>query len=364
MSSINFVALDFETATSNRASACEVGLTFVEDGQIVKSESWFIKPDENRFDAVNTSIHGITPEMTSTAPSFAEQWGKLSEYLKGKTVVAHYAPFDMGVIRDECERCNLQYPEFRFLCSCALSRFVVPGMYSYGLEPICHHFGIDTENHHRGEVDTIMTAKLVLALCKEAQVDSIEELLEKYRYRFGNFDGVSYKPFQRIPDYSKKANLDQFAKEYIANVNDFDDENEFYDKEVVFTGTMYRPRQDMMRMVMDIGGRTKDSVTKTTDYLVVGQQDFRIVGEDGMSSKQKKAMQMIEKGASLIILSESEFLEMLGDHAMPIRPKRKQIDPAMLTEEESAILYRYWIFGDESVLDTPIYKSMIERGLV
>lgn len=364
MSNINFVALDFETATSNRASACEVGLTYVEDGQIVKSDSWFIKPEENRFDGMNISIHGITPEMTENAPSFADQWGKLSERLKGKTVVAHYAPFDMGVIRDECERCNLPYPEFRFICSCALSRFVVPGMYSYGLEPICHHFGIDTENHHRGEVDTIMTAKLVLALCEKSGVESIDEIVEKYRYRFGFFDGVEYRPFKRIPDYSKKKDLEKFAKEYEADENSFDDENQFFDKEVVFTGKMYLQRQYLMQMVMDIGGRTKDSVTKTTDYLVVGQQDFRVVGQDGMSSKQKKAMQMIEKGASLIILSESEFLEMLGDHAMPIRPKRKQIDPAMLTEEESAILYRYWIFGDESVLDTPIYKSMIERGLV
>ena len=66
-----------------------------------------------------------------------------------------------------------------------------------------------------------------------------------------------------------------------------------------------------MRMVLDIGGRTKDTVTRSTDYLVVGQQDFRIVGQDGMSGKQKKAMQMIEKGASLVILSEAEFMEMI-----------------------------------------------------
>lgn len=314
MSNINFVALDFETATSNRASACEVGLTYVEDGQIVKSDSWFIKPEENRFDGMNISIHGITPEMTANAPSFSDQWERLSGSLKGKTVVAHYSPFDMGVIRGECERCKLPYPDFRFICSCALSRFVVPGMYSYGLEPICNYFGIDIDNHHRGEADTIMTAKLVLALCKEAQVDSIDELVEKYNYCFGCFDNGCYTPFNHMRDYSSKTKLNKFVSEYEADESGFDNENPFFDKEVVFTGKMFLQRQELMRMVLDIGGRTKDSVTKTTDFLVVGQQDFRVVGQDGMSSKQKKAMQMIEKGAQLSILTEADFFEMMGDN--------------------------------------------------
>lgn len=34
MSDLTFIALDFETATSQRASVCEVGLAFVENGEI------------------------------------------------------------------------------------------------------------------------------------------------------------------------------------------------------------------------------------------------------------------------------------------------------------------------------------------
>lgn len=309
---INFVALDFETATSSRASACEVGLTFVESGEIKLSDSWLIQPPLNIFDDMNISVHGINPSDTANAPSFAEQWDKLSSCLDGKTVVAHYAPFDMGVIREECQSNRLPYPKFRFVCSCALSRFVVPGLYSYSLEPLCHHFGIETDIYHRAYDDSKMAAELMLALCEKAKVDSIEELLEKYSYRYGSFETDLYKPFHRIRDYSNKPNLDQFAKEYQADEAGFDDENPFYDKEVVFTGKMYRPRQDMMRMVMDIGGRTKDNLTKTTDFLVVGQQDFRIVGEDGMSGKQEKAIKMIEKGAPLQVLSEAEFMMMIG----------------------------------------------------
>lgn len=310
MSNINFVALDFETATSIRSSACEVGLTFVEGGEIVRSESWLIKPPGNNYDPANISIHGITPSMTAKAPTFAEQWSRLASSVKGKTVVAHYAPFDMGVIREECQSNALPYPDFRFACSCALSRFVVPGLPSYGLEPMCFYFGINTEGHHRAEADTVMTAKLMLALCDKAEVNSLDDLVEKHRYRFGSFDGETYTHFVR--KYSHRSNLEQFAREYEADEEGFDDENPFYDKEVVFTGTMAVPRQELMRMVLDIGGRTKDSLTKTADFLVVGQQDYRVVGEEGMSAKQKKALQMIEKGASLTVLSENEFMQMIS----------------------------------------------------
>ena len=51
-----------------------------------------------------------------------------------------------------------------------------------------------------------------------------------------------------------------------------------------------------------------DSVTKATNVLVVGQQDYRVVGSDGMSGKQKKAITLIQKGQDLEIMSEKEFL--------------------------------------------------------
>lgn len=311
MSGITFIALDFETATSQRASACEVGLAFVKDGNVGASPSYLIQPPGNRFDGANIAVHGITPDMTEFSPHFEDIWPPIAETLHEETIVAHYAPFDMGVIREECERCGLRYPQFRFVCSCALAKFVLPGFYSYGLEPLCQHFGITTEGHHRAGTDAMMTAQLMLRLCEVAEVDSIDELVKKNRYQYGAFLLGSYLPFFRMRDRSGKTNLDQFCKEYEGDPSGYDEENPFYNKEVVFTGTMNRPRQEMMRMVMDIGGRTKDSLTRSTDFLVVGQHDFRIVGEEGMSGKQKKAMEMIAKGSPLQVLSEAEFLMMI-----------------------------------------------------
>ena len=310
--SLTFIALDFETATSERASACEVGLAFVKDGKVDASSSYLIQPPGNIYDSANTAIHGITHDMTEYSPRFSDSWSALDGELRGETVVAHYAPFDMGVIREECKRYGLPLPEFRFVCSCALARYVLPGFYSYGLEPLCNHFGIATEGHHRAGSDALMTAKLLLRLCEVAEVDSIDALVEKYHYRYGSFEGGNYTPFNHQRDRSNEFTPDKFAKEYLADASSFDEENPFYNKEMVFTGTMARPRHDLMQMVMDIGGHTKDNLTRSTDFLGVGEQDFRIVGESVMSGKQKKAMEMIAKGATLQVLSEAEFMIMIN----------------------------------------------------
>ncbi len=352
MSNIYFAALDFETATSSRASACEVGMAAVADGEILEAVSSLIRPIGNLYDSSNTYVHGIGPADTDTAHGFDEVWPIFAKALQGKIVVAHYAPFDMGVIREECDRCGIPYPEFRFVCSCALAKFVMPGFYSYGLEPLCEYFGIATEGHHRAEADALMTAKLMLRLCEVAEVDSIEALVEKYHYRFGSFDGKTYQPFNRLRERCSRDNLNQFAKEYEADEDGFDEESPFFDKEVVFTGTMNMPRQELMRMVMDIGGRTKDSLTKTADFLVVGQQDYRVVGEEGMSAKQKKAMQMIEKGASLTVLSENDFMKMISGGY-----RFGKIDFLDLPEEEVQRLAK--LYPDFTVLDFEKMKGIL-----
>lgn len=70
-------------------------------------------------------------------------------------------------------------------------------------------------------------------------------------------------------------------------------------------------RAEAQQIIANIGGILGNSVTKETDFLIVGQQDYRVVGEEGMSSKQKKAINLIEKGYALEILPEDNFLKNL-----------------------------------------------------
>ena len=77
-SDYDWVAIDFETATGRRASACAVGLVYVRDGRIAGTESFLIQPPGNAYSGFNISIHGIDPSMTGDSPTFAELWPILS----------------------------------------------------------------------------------------------------------------------------------------------------------------------------------------------------------------------------------------------------------------------------------------------
>ncbi|MBQ6083304.1 MAG: hypothetical protein IJK92_03015 [Bacteroidales bacterium] len=306
---MDFTVIDFETATSERASACEVGVCVVENGTITKTQSWLIQPPGNNYDYANIMVHGITPQMTADAADFPTVWNEVSGLLSGKDVIAHYSPFDMGVIRDECDLHGLQYPQFRFMCSCSLSKFIRPGLPSYSLESLCRFFGINSDGHHRAAADCEMTAKLFLNLVALSDCTDFDSICKKYSYQMGSFSNDDYIPFKRTFRHEKS--VDAFLKNYEPDTDMFDDTNPFFHKSVVFTGKMYKNRVDLLKMVADVGGIPADNITKTTDFLVVGQQDYRFVGEDGMSGKQKKAIKLIEEGQPLTILSESEFMEMI-----------------------------------------------------
>ena len=67
---MDFIAIDFETANSNRHSACEIGIVKVENFIITDKKSFLIKPKENYFDWMNTEIHGINEETVENEPEF------------------------------------------------------------------------------------------------------------------------------------------------------------------------------------------------------------------------------------------------------------------------------------------------------
>ena len=61
----------------------------------------------------------------------------------------------------------------------------------------------------------------------------------------------------------------------------------------------------------NLGGIPSDSVTKNTNILVLGNNDYCSSIKDGKSNKQKKAEELILKGHDLIVISEKSFYDML-----------------------------------------------------
>ena len=74
----DYIAIDFETANEQRASACALGIAVGEGGRVVHSRAWLIRPPEMRFVPFNIGIHGISPKDVGDAPEFIEAWAAVS----------------------------------------------------------------------------------------------------------------------------------------------------------------------------------------------------------------------------------------------------------------------------------------------
>ena len=91
-----------------------------------------------------------------------------------------------------------------------------------------------------------------------------------------------------------------------------DPNHPFYQKKLVFTGTLKIPRIQAAQMAVDRGAVLSGSVSKKTDYLIVGEQDPVLVGEPIISSKEKRAIELNDSGEACIhIIREEEFLRLL-----------------------------------------------------
>ena len=74
---INFIAIDFKTATSERASICKVGIYVVRNGEIAETHSWLVHPEDNRYQYWNIKVHGIRSQDTENVPDFRQIWEEI-----------------------------------------------------------------------------------------------------------------------------------------------------------------------------------------------------------------------------------------------------------------------------------------------
>ena len=303
---MDFITIDFETANSERCSHCEIGLTFVENNVIKDSKSWLIQPPGNCYDFFNTEIHGICEQDTENEPEFDVIWKEVRPLVENHFLIAHNAGFDMSVLRKTLDLYNIPYPSFRYACSYIFSKQTWPGRPSYNLASLCAENKI-TFKHHRAESDSIATAKLSLLAFEKMGVQTEDDFVPLLKTKIGDiFDG-GYKPCRTYHPSTSRHKFDY--RTIVADPSKADEDNMFFGKTVVFTGTLSSmKRADAQQIIADIGGVNSNSVSKKTDFLIVGQQDYRIVGDDGMSGKQEKAIELVNCGCPLEILSEEDFL--------------------------------------------------------
>jgi DNA polymerase III subunit epsilon len=285
-----FLALDVETANADMDSICQIGMVEFQDNKLVNQWSSLVDP-EDYFDPFNISIHGITSEMVVGSPFFPEIHNALGEMRKtsGDIIVVTHMPFDQIALRRASQKYRLEEISWRWLDSARVVRrqwekFRHSG---YGLQNVTTELGIVYKPHDA--LEDARAAGEVLVKAMEQSGLSLEEWLEKAykRTSSGSSGNVTY---------TREGNPNGL----------------FYGETIVFTGALSLPRKEAANLAALAGCNVGDGVTKDTTLLVVGiQNKDRLAGYD-KSSKHRKAEQLIANGQNIRIITENDFLYMVG----------------------------------------------------
>ena len=163
----SFAAIDFETANHYPSSICSVGVVVVRNGQIADKFYSLIHPEPEWYSYWNTQIHGITSADTECAKVFPHVWTEIEPKIAGLPLVAHNSPFDESCLRAVFRVYQMDYPDYKFYCTCRASRRMFgKSLPNHQLHTVATRCGFDLANHHHALADAEACAAIALRVFK------------------------------------------------------------------------------------------------------------------------------------------------------------------------------------------------------
>ena len=177
---MKIASIDFETANHSAVSMCAASVAIFQDGELVESPYWLVKPPKGHgffLPDWTEDIHGLSWFDVHDAPEFSTIATELLERLtKADIVVAHNAPFDMRVLKQTLGHFNLPSPDFQYLCTCRLAKRVWPELTNHQLNTVAAHIGHEFRHHH-AQSDAEAAGIALLAMMRHLKTSSLQELI-------------------------------------------------------------------------------------------------------------------------------------------------------------------------------------------
>ena len=213
-------------------------------------------------------------------------------------IVGHNVNFDVNFLYDAF-RDFLQIPLSNdFVDTLRFSRKMFPSLPHHRLQDMVSYFGINSPGEHRSLFDCESTLACYLYLLDAAaESGDIEAYLKSL-----------YKPKTHRPGRSFD------LRTIISESAEADPDHPLFGKHCVFTGALEKmKRSQAAQIVANIGGICDNGVTKSTNYLILGNNDYCTTIKDGKSAKQKKAEQYKLDGYDIEIIPEEVFYALVLD---------------------------------------------------
>ncbi len=158
-----FAVIDVET-TGSRARGedriTEIAIVLVHGGRRETIYDQLVNPGRP-IPPMVTSVTGITNTMVASAPRFEDVADEVLGLLSGRIFVAHNARFDWTFLDQEMRRARGLALSGPRLCTVRLSRRLLFGIGSCGLDNLSMYFGFEYRARHRAGGDAEVTALLL-----------------------------------------------------------------------------------------------------------------------------------------------------------------------------------------------------------
>jgi DNA polymerase-3 subunit epsilon len=276
----DFLAVDVETASSSRASICQIGIAGFRDGTEALTIEKLINP-RCAFDRANTAVHGINAAFVRSAPCFADEHPSLAELLSGRVAIAH-SMFDQVALGEACAAHSVAGFDCRWIDTLAVSREVWPHFPSHKLDALADMFGIEFK-HHNALEDARTAGQIFLRAMAETET-TVEQWLAPHR------------PVLAAKKLAREATGSGPLSGHC----------------ITLTGDFSVSKEDLADLIAGAGGAVGGGVTKHTTMLVVGYRDPLAYSGLPKSGKQMKAEALAAAGQSITFVDELRLRELAG----------------------------------------------------
>lgn len=290
-----YILIDIETTglSTDWDEIIEIAALKIKDNKVLDRFSSLVKP-ENEIDDFIMELTGITNAELEKADAINVVLPKFKEFILSSVLVGHNVNFDINFLYDSFLK-NMNYEmKNDYIDTLRIARKVLPELKHHRLDDLLVHYALPERNLHRALGDCEKT----YLIYKYLQNDAISKFsnISSFVASFKHHSHRSYEDLSKIK----------------ATTEVFDESHPLYKKVCVFTGTLEKmTRKEAAQIVANAGGINGNSVTKETNFLILGNNDYRKSIKDGKSNKQKKAEQLILKGQDLLILPENEFYRII-----------------------------------------------------
>lgn len=257
----------------------EIGIARVRNNIVVETYSQLIKPIQE-INGFITSFTGITNDMVKNMPVILDVKDSVLEFIGDDIILGHNTAFDLAFLNF---RFNTKISN-QYMDTLQFARKVFPNLKNHKLTTLVKNFNL-SKNEHRALADCISTKQLY---------DLIKKTMAEKNFKI-----------ETLWSTGKVKNI-------VSNNTVFDEDGPFYERHMVFSGTLEKmTKSEAEQLVVDVGAILDNSVTKKTNILILGSTEQNSILKGKKSAKQIKAEKYIQEGQDLEIIDQFTFYNIM-----------------------------------------------------